>query len=46
MNALVHSGSVALRADEPDPDHRAAVAANRAWELDRALMLQRSRATR
>ena len=42
MNALVHPGSAALRADESDLDPRGAVAANRAWELDRALMLQRS----
>ena len=42
MNALVHPGPIALSGDEPSVDPRAAIAANRAWELDRALMLQRS----
>src|SRR5260221_7259225 len=42
MNALVHPGSAALLGEENATDLRAAVEANRAWELDRALMLQRS----
>jgi type IV secretion system protein VirB8 len=42
MNALVHPRSVALPGEEKPIDSRAAIEANRAWELDRALMLQRS----
>lgn len=42
MNALVHPGSGALPSEERPIDPRAAIEANRAWELDRALMLQRS----
>ena len=42
MNALVHPGSVPSARDDMPVDSRAAIAANRAWELDRALMLQRS----
>ena len=42
MNALVHPGPAASHGDEVDIDPRAAIAANRSWELDRALMLQRS----
>jgi len=42
MNALVHPGSVALPGEEKPIDPRAVIEANRAWELDRASMLQRS----
>ena len=42
MNALVHPGSVALPGEDKPIDPRAVIEANRAWELDRALMLQRS----
>jgi len=42
MNALVHPGSVALLGEDKPIDPRAVIEANRAWELDRALMLQRS----
>lgn len=42
MNALVHPGSVALLGEEKPIDPRAVIEANRAWEIDRALMLQRS----
>ena len=42
MNALVHPGSVASLGEEKPIDPRAVIEANRAWELDRALMLQRS----
>src|SRR5580765_3919364 len=42
MNALVHPGSAALLGEERAVDPRTAIEANRAWELDRALMLQRS----
>jgi type IV secretion system protein VirB8 len=42
MNALVHPGSVAFPGEENPIDPRAVIEANRAWELDRALMLQRS----
>jgi len=41
MNAVVHPNPFASKHDAPI-DTRAAIAANRAWELDRALMLQRS----
>jgi type IV secretion system protein VirB8 len=41
MNAMVHPVPVVSGEDAP-VDSRAAIAANRAWELDRALMLQRS----
>jgi type IV secretion system protein VirB8 len=42
MSALVHPGSVPLLGEEKPIDPRAVIEANRAWELDRALMLQRS----
>jgi type IV secretion system protein VirB8 len=42
MNALVHPSSVALPGEDKPIDPRAVIEANRAWELDRALMLQRS----
>lgn len=42
MNALAHPGPAASFGAEPPIDTRAAIEANRAWELDRALMLQRS----
>lgn len=42
MNALVHPGSAALLGEDKPIDTRAVIEANRAWELDRALMLQRS----
>src|SRR5206468_7779018 len=42
MNALVHPGSIASPCAEPPIDSRAAIEANRSWEIDRALMLQRS----
>ncbi len=42
MNALVHPGSAAMLGEERPIDPRAVIEANRAWELDRALMLQRS----
>lgn len=42
MNALVHPGSVAPFGEERPIDPRAVIEANRSWELDRALMLQRS----
>ena len=42
MNALVHPGSAASVGAESQFETRAALAANREWEVDRALMLQRS----
>jgi type IV secretion system protein VirB8 len=42
MNALVHPGSAASVGAESQFETRAAIAANREWEVDRALMLQRS----
>jgi len=42
MNVLVHPRPLAAHAEEQPIEPRAAFAANRAWELDRALMLQRS----
>jgi type IV secretion system protein VirB8 len=42
MTALVHPAPMAAPADDVAIDSRASIEANRAWELDRALMLQRS----
>ena len=42
MNALVHPNPAAVRADSPSVEPGEAFVANRSWELDRALMLQRS----
>lgn len=42
MNTLVHPGSPASVADDTPVDSRVAIAANRTWEIDRALLLQRS----
>lgn len=42
MNALVHPGSAASVGAESQFEAQAAIAANREWEVDRALMLQRS----
>jgi type IV secretion system protein VirB8 len=42
MNALVHPRSAASVGAESQIETRAAIAANREWEVDRSLMLQRS----
>ena len=42
MNALVHRGSAASHNSERLAESQDAIATNRSWELDRALMLQRS----
>jgi len=42
MNALVHPHLLVSKDGDTSVDSRAAIEANRAWELDRAVMLQRS----
>jgi type IV secretion system protein VirB8 len=42
MNALAFPAPADLPSNEPSLESRDAIAANRSWELDRALMLQRS----
>ena len=42
MNAFAHPGATGSSGEQPVIGSRAAIEANRAWELDRALMLQRS----
>ncbi|MES1163723.1 MAG: VirB8/TrbF family protein, partial [Rhizobacter sp.] len=42
MNALVHPGAAGAARAEPSLDTRDPIETNRDWEVDRALMLQRS----